>query len=88
MRPTRRLERWGLKRLSCGPMVEPSKLDRFTVVILSFRRPELVLLQLMYWSGMASHHLTLHGSPGSIPRRVQEAVDARTELDYIKSTAG
>lgn len=44
MRPTRRLERWGLERLSRGPTIEPSGLDRFTVAILSFGRPELGLL--------------------------------------------
>ncbi|SVB32447.1 uncharacterized protein METZ01_LOCUS185301, partial [marine metagenome] len=88
MRPSRRLERWCLERLRHGPtVVEPRGLDRLTVVVPSFGRPEFVLRQFVYWSGTAARLLILDGSPDPIPESVQEEVDARTELDYIHRSA-
>lgn len=89
MRPSRRLERWCLERLWQEPtVVEHPGLDRLTVVIPSFGRPEFVLRQLVYWSDTASHLLLLDGSPEPIPESVQEAVGARTELDYVHRPVG
>ena len=89
MRPSRRLERWCLERLRNGPtVVEPPGLERLTVFIPSFGRPEFVLRQLVYWSGTAAHLLILDGSPDPIPESVREAVDARMELDYLHRPVG
>ena len=77
MRPSRRLERWCLERLRNGPtVVEPPGLERLTVFVPSFGRPEFILRQLVYWSGTAAHLLILDGSPDPIPESVREAVDA------------
>ena len=89
MRPSRRLERWCLERLNDGPtVVEPPGLDRLTVVVPSFGRPEFILRQLVYWSGTAAHLLILDGSPDPIPESVREVVDARRELDYLHRPVG
>ena len=89
MRPSRRLERWCLDRLRHGPTIsEPPGLDRLTVVVPSFGRPEFVLRQLVYWSGTTSHLLILDGSPNPIPESVQELVEARTEFSYLHWPVG
>jgi hypothetical protein len=89
MRPSRRLERWCLERLNDGPtVVEPPGLDRLTVVVPSFGRPEFILRQLVYWSGTSAHLLILDGSPDPIPESVREVVDARRELDYLHRPVG
>ncbi len=77
MRSSRRLERWCLERLRNGPtVVEPFGLERLTVFVPSFGRPEFILRQLVFWSGTAAHLLILDGSPDPIPESVREAVDA------------
>ena len=89
MRPSRRLEGWCLERLRNGPtVVEPPGLERLTVFVPSFGRPEFVLRQLVYWSGTAAHLLILDGSPDPIPESVREAVDTRMELDYLHRPVG
>lgn len=89
MKPSRRLERWCLDRLRDGPtIIEPPGLDRLTLVVPSFGRPEFVLRQLVYWSGTTSHLLILDGSPDPIPENVQELVEARTELSYMHWPVG
>lgn len=89
MRPSRRLERWCLERLRNGPtVVEPPGLDRLTVVVPSFGRPEFILRQLVYWSGTSARLLILDGSPDPIPESVRDAVDGRKELGYMHRPVG
>ena len=89
MRPSRRLERWCLERLRHGPtVVEPPGLDRLTVVVPSFGRPEFILRQLVYWSGTSARLLILDGSPDPIPESVRDAVDGRKELGYMHRPVG
>ena len=89
MRPSRRLERWCLERLRHGPtVVEPPGLDRLTVVVPSFGRPEFILRQLVYWSGTSARLLILDGSPDPIPESVRDAVDGRKELVYRHRPVG